>query len=370
MEKITKSFPALVCKIDSELGIVEAIVAVTGNIDHGDDRIWPGAFTKTLTERGNKVRVLNQHNMDSVFSVVGKPLEIREIGSNELPNELKSKYPDANGGLYTKTQYLIDTPEGLGVFNRIKSGAIDEYSIGFSIPKGKQDFTTETIDGQVKTIRNIREVILFEYSSVIFGMNDATTTVSAKNMNEDETKKRSIIQTYLDITDSFHAQYFNYDEYTGFMVNDVFTDGTLVCKSCNMETEYSYYQVGWMMLDNQFVFDPIENWQGGNFSFVIGLKSYDIIEETKQGRVLSQRNYDKIKNACDMLTEVVNDATPMMDDDEMPMMGMSDTPELEVPAESEDDILAKSQEALTKKREQRLAEINNLIKNLDNLGVH
>src|SRR5690606_15822895 len=127
------------------------------------------------------------------------------------------------------------------------------------------------------------------------------------------------------------------------MVNDVFTDGTLVCKACGMETEYNYYQVSWQLIDNQYVFDPIENWQGGNFSFVVGLKFYDIIEETKQGRVLSQRNYDKIKNACDILTEVVNDATPMMDDETEPLMAMSDTPELEVPAESEADILAKSQ---------------------------
>lgn len=358
-----KSFPVEIVKADTKQGIIDAVVAVMGNIDHGNDIIHTGAFTKTLNERGNKIKVLDNHNTNSLKDVIGKPLSIREIGENELPISIKSKYPDATGGLYTVTQFDMDDEHSRTIFNKLANGFVNEWSIGFTIPKGKQDYS----EGMV---RNIREVILFEYSPVIWGMNEATDTIGAKNMSEGETKKRSIIQTYIDITDSFHALYMNWDEYTGFMVNDVFTDGTLVCKSCNMETEYNYYQVGWMMLDNQFVFDPIEDWQGGNFSFVIGLKSYDIIEETKQGRVLSQRNYDKIKNACDMLMEVMSEAMPMMDDETEPLMSMSDTPDLEVPANDNPDELAKSGKPLTKNRDERLAEINQLIKSLDNLGVH
>lgn len=361
-----KSFPVEIVKADTKQGIIDAVVAVMGNIDHGNDIIHSGAFTKTLSERGNKIKVLDNHNTNSLKDVIGKPISIREIGQDELPISIKSKYPSATGGLYTVTQFDMDDEHSKTIFNKLANGFVNEWSIGFTIPKGKQDYS----DGM---IRNIREVILFEYSPVIWGMNEATDTIGAKNMDENEQKKRSIIQTYIDITDSFNAQYMNWDEYTGFYVNDVFTDGTLVCKAVNVQTDYDYYQVNWQIVDGDYAFDPIENWQGGNFSFVVGLKSFDIIEETKQGRVLSQSNYDKIKNACDMLMEVMNAAMPMMDDETMPMGemdSMSDTPELEVPAESEADILAKSQLALTKKRDERLAEINNLIKNLDNLGVH
>lgn len=337
-----KSFPVEIVKADTKQGIIDAVVAVMGNIDHGNDIIHPGAFTKTLSERGNKIKVLDNHNANSLKDVIGKPLSIREIGESELPISIKSKYPDATGGLYTVTQFDMDDEHSRTIFNKLANGFVNEWSIGFTIPKGKQDYS----DGMV---RNIREVILFEYSPVIWAMNEATDTIGVKNMDEEETKKRSIIQTYIDITDSFHALYFNYDEYTGFMVNDVFTDGTLVCKACGMETEYNYYQVSWQLIDNQYVFDPIENWQGGNFTFVIGLKSYDIIEETKQGRVLSQSNYDKIKEAISMLSDVITAATPVTEE-------MSDTSNLEIT-----DDLAKSQTALTKSRDEWLEEINRIL---------
>lgn len=368
MEKITKSFPIEITKTDTEQGIVEAIVSVMGNIDFGNDIIHNGAFSKTITERGNRIMILDYHRLESNRDIIGKAISLREIGSNELPENLKRQYPEATGGLHIVAQFDMDDENSKAIFNKLAKGYLSQWSIGFSIPKGKSDYQTITNNGETKVIRNIREVILYECSPVGLAMNDATTTVSAKdnNTDENEQKKRSIIQTYIDITDSFNAQYMNYDEYTGFMVNDVFTDGTLVCKAVNVQTDYDYYQVNWQIIDGDYAFDPIENWQGGNFSFVVGLKSFDIIEETKQGRVLSQSNYDKIKNACDMLMEVMNAAMPIADEIE----SMSDTPELEAPAESEADILAKSQEALTKKRDERLAEINQLIKNLDNLGVH
>lgn len=368
-EKLFKSFPFEITKLDQTQGIVEAIVSVMGAIDHGDDIIHPGAFVKTINERGNKILVLDNHNSSSNRDVIGKCVSLREISRDELPDKIKSDYPDATGGLYVVAQFDMDDENSKVIFNKLSKNLISEWSIGFSIPKGKFDFEEKIINGTRKMVRNIREILLYEVSPVLWGMMSATTTVSAKdnNTDENEQKKRSIIQTYIDIVDSFHALYMDYENYTGFMVNDVFTDGTLVCKACNMETEYNYYQVGWMMADNQFVFDPIENWQGGNFSFVVGLKSFDIIEETKQGRVLSQRNYDKIKNACDMLMEVMNEAMPMMDDEQEMM---SNTPDLETSAIDNSDELAKSDKPLTKSRDERLAEINQLIKSLDNLGVH
>ena len=172
-----KTFPAFTTKIEDDLGVVDAIVAVMGNVDEGDDVIHPGAFTKTVLERGTKIRVLDQHRTDSIMNVLGKPLEVREIRHDELPTEVLTKFPDATGGLWTRTQYLMSTPEGKGAFIRIKEGAVDEYSIGYDpVPKGF-DFS-KAEDG--RTIRNLCELKLYEYSPVLWAMNAATGTLSAK----------------------------------------------------------------------------------------------------------------------------------------------------------------------------------------------
>ena len=175
-----KTFPVFIKQIDESAGVVEAIVAVMGNVDYGMDIIHPGAFAKTIAENGHKVRVLDNHNAYSVLNVVGKPIEIREIGRDELPTELLERYPDATGGLYTKTQYLMDTPEGAGAFMRIKAGAVDEYSIGYD-PIRSDYGKRKKEDGAEDTVRNLREVRLWEYSPVVFAMNPATATLGAKS---------------------------------------------------------------------------------------------------------------------------------------------------------------------------------------------
>lgn len=178
-----KTFPAFTTKVDATQGIVEAVVAVTGNVDLGDDVIRRGSFAKTLAERGNRAKVLDQHNSSSIMCVIGKPLEIREVGRDMLPAELLTEYPNADGGLYTKTQYLIETPEGAGAFARIKAGAVDQYSIGYDAIVADYETLTGD-DGAKRTVRNLREVRLWEYSPVIWGMNPATTTLSAKSATE------------------------------------------------------------------------------------------------------------------------------------------------------------------------------------------
>lgn len=185
--KETKSFPALSVKIlDPEQGIVEHVVAVMGNIDRGNDIIHNGAFSKTLQERGGKVKVLDGHDASSVLRVVGRPLELHEVDKAGLPPDLAAKYPEATGALVATTQFLLDTPEGRGVYDRIKAGAVDEYSIGYD-PILADYATVETPEGK-KTIRNLRELRLYEYSPVVFAMNPATQTLSAKDAAAVESK--------------------------------------------------------------------------------------------------------------------------------------------------------------------------------------
>jgi phage head maturation protease len=38
-------------------GVVEGYAAVFGNVDDGNDLIDPGAFTKTITENGGRIKM-------------------------------------------------------------------------------------------------------------------------------------------------------------------------------------------------------------------------------------------------------------------------------------------------------------------------
>jgi HK97 family phage prohead protease len=181
-EHVVKSNPVFITNTDEAQGIVEAIVNVFGVLDTQDDIIHPGAYTKTLNERGNqvKVRVLDNHNNHSILDVIGKALDTHEVGRDGLPAEVLTQYPEATGGLYTKTQFLMDTPEGLGAFKRLASGAVDEWSIALDVMQ--QDYSREkTTDGKTVAARNIRQLLLFEYSPVIWGANPATAVVGLKN---------------------------------------------------------------------------------------------------------------------------------------------------------------------------------------------
>lgn len=176
--------------IDPDKGIVESLVSVYGNIDHGKDRIMSGAFKKSVQEGVQKVLVLDQHNTHSIFATLGKAQSMREVNRSGLPPEVQAQFPDATGGLICTTKYLLNTPEGHGAFERIKEGAINQYSIGFealdidhATVKARRTETGYQLDaaGLDLHIRNLRTCKLVEYSPVLWGMNEATATISAKD---------------------------------------------------------------------------------------------------------------------------------------------------------------------------------------------
>lgn len=179
-----KTSAGYLLKADADQGIVEHIVSVMGVRDLGGDVIHPGAYTKTLAERGGKIRVLDGHNSGSVLNVVGKPISVRELSREELPADLLAKFPEATGALWAKTKFLLNTPEGRGVFDRIKEGAVDEYSIGYDTIVS--DDSSAVVDGSPATTRNLRELKLWEYSPVIWGMNQATMTTDVKSKKDGE----------------------------------------------------------------------------------------------------------------------------------------------------------------------------------------
>ncbi len=184
MSKEIKSIHAYHVKMDEDKGIVEHLVAVMGNVDEGLDVVHPGAFTKTIAENKGKIRVVDLHNDDSILRVLGRPVDLREIGRNQLPPEVIKNYPEATGGLLATTQYNLKTAAGHDAFYHILEGDIDEYSFRYEVKKS--DPGRAVFKGQERTTRNLREVKLFEYSPVIWGMNPATATISAKSEMDKE----------------------------------------------------------------------------------------------------------------------------------------------------------------------------------------
>jgi HK97 family phage prohead protease len=169
-----KQTEAIITTVDEAQGIVEAIWAVMGNVDEVGDIIHPGAFTKTFSERGNQIKLLDNHRTDSVMASLGVVKELREVKRAELPQEMMNQHADVTGGAWGRFQFLLDTPEGKGAFSRIKSGAVHQWSFGYDAVD--KDYSNK--DG--KSVRNLRGIKLYEVSPVLFPANSATTTTAAK----------------------------------------------------------------------------------------------------------------------------------------------------------------------------------------------
>lgn len=150
-------------------------VSVMGNIDDGMDRIWPGAFAKTLSERRTRIKYLWMH--DAFQPPVAAIKDIKEVGRNDLPSEMLAYFPEAAGALEVEREYL-DTARGNEVLAGVKAGAITESSIGYD--PVKYDF--ESLEGG-RQVRNLRELRLYDASDVAWGMNPAT--MNLKTLGEE-----------------------------------------------------------------------------------------------------------------------------------------------------------------------------------------
>jgi HK97 family phage prohead protease len=151
---------------------VTGICAVFGNVDDGGDRLWPGAFSKTIQENRPRFRHLWMH--DAMTPPTATIDDIKEVGVDGLPDSVKNAAPDAVGGLEVTRTYL-DTPRGNELLTCIRAGTINEMSFGYDVIPGKIGWSN--VNGQ--KVRELREVRLFDTSDVNWGMNPATAGVKA-----------------------------------------------------------------------------------------------------------------------------------------------------------------------------------------------
>tara|TARA_R100001591_G_scaffold3540_1_gene8403 strand:- start:718 stop:1407 length:690 start_codon:yes stop_codon:yes gene_type:complete len=146
---------------DEKAGVIKGYASVFDNKDSDNDIIRKGSYRKTISENGQRVKYLYQHDMD-------KPL-----GKMSMLEE------DDKGLIFESK--IAKTTLGKDVIELIKSGVITENSVGI-LPIQK-----EMVDG----VRNITEVKLYEISAVTLAANDQAVIMDVKgNYDKDKILSR------------------------------------------------------------------------------------------------------------------------------------------------------------------------------------
>lgn len=145
-----KQFASMSVKALQEDGSFEGTLASYNTVDLGGDRIIPGAFTKTMQERGDQIPMLWQHDSH------------QPIGTLSLQ--------DSPTGLMVKGQLLMDLPQAKIAYTLLKAKVIKGLSIGYDAVK----------DAVENGVRLLKEVRLWEGSVVTFPMNEACSITSVK----------------------------------------------------------------------------------------------------------------------------------------------------------------------------------------------
>jgi len=159
-----KDFTGEVKDVDVSKRIVTGYLSDFDSLDSDDDRIIKGSFTKSITERKNKIFFLNQHNWQqplSKFSVL----------------------QEDSKGLYFESEPLPDTSFAKDVITLYEAGVLKEHSIGFRTVKADYDSDTN--------VRNIKEVKLYEGSVVTLGANSNTPFTGMKGLSFEDVKDRA-----------------------------------------------------------------------------------------------------------------------------------------------------------------------------------
>lgn len=146
---------------DEKAGIIKGYGSYFGNKDSDNDIIMKGAYKKTISENGDRVKYLYQHDMNQP---IGKMTEL---------------YEDDKGLVFVAE--IAKTQLGKDVVELMKSGVITENSVGI-MPIQKQN---------KNDYREITEVKLYEISAVTLAANDQAKILDVKgNIDVEKLSKR------------------------------------------------------------------------------------------------------------------------------------------------------------------------------------
>lgn len=157
-------------KADSKEGIIEGYLSAFGVVDAYKDVMIPGAFAKSIMERGPKsakprIKYILNHD---VSKPVGTFMELSE-------DSFGLKYI-AKVGDWTLAQDYLKMVEG---------GAITEHSIGYELMKWERDATNDTL--------KLNEVRLWEGSGLTgWGVNENTPITGIKSAEQYQSRIKAL----------------------------------------------------------------------------------------------------------------------------------------------------------------------------------
>lgn len=132
--------------------IFEGYIVTWDSIDDYNSTFKPGAFKKTIAERGDRIKVLWNHNTDEP---IGKLIEIREDKK----------------GVFVRAKLTEGVVRADDVYKNLKAKVIDTLSFGFTVLQSKM----------IEAIRHITEVKLYEISPVTFEANDTAIITNVRD---------------------------------------------------------------------------------------------------------------------------------------------------------------------------------------------
>ena len=163
--KILKTYKKSEIEGIEKEGIVIISIAGLDNKDADGDIIRKGAFNKSILERMKKIYHLVDHQW-SFQKMIGTPLKIYEQENKLIAQSKLNLNTQLGRDMYEQYKFFAD------------NGRSFEHSVGFAVPEGKQGF-----DEELKA-NIIKEVKLFEYSTVLLGANPNTEIIDIKSLEK------------------------------------------------------------------------------------------------------------------------------------------------------------------------------------------
>lgn len=141
-------------KVDAKRRRIEGYASTFGNVDNGGDVVVQGAFTKTLQERFPRglIKFLIDHHVPA-----GMPVVMVEDSM----------------GLYTETE-VAKSAIGDEFLANHEVGLYSHMSIGYEVILDETD--------RQKSLRYLKELRLYEYSAVLWPMNEMAAIFGAKSL--------------------------------------------------------------------------------------------------------------------------------------------------------------------------------------------
>jgi len=147
--------PLMEIRSITEDGVFDGYIVVWDSVDDYNSKFQRGCFTKTIKERGKRIKVFYDHE-----HLVGSAIEVRED----------------DYGVYAKGKLNLAVEKAREAYEFMKDETIEGLSFGFRTIKDTYD----------NGIRVIKELALYEFGPVAFPANEKTLILSVRSKNYNE----------------------------------------------------------------------------------------------------------------------------------------------------------------------------------------